>query len=227
MENEEKEVAKKGNIGLIIIVIVVFIISGVIGFYLGGKLADKEDKVVEKDNNSGNNQKDNEENKDKEEQKNYQTILSEMKKERKDQVIISYEDEEDGIDSYNVRLTQDGQVIANVKTTATDHEKTLNNEIIESNVVKYFVVNVGMRDVGDGRAIIFIKENGEISSIDVGYLVISAEVKVKRHDSLKNIVEFIQKEIPPANEYEPINYQVYAKDMDGKETNITDSILDD
>lgn len=81
-----------------------------------------------------------------------------------------------------------------------------------------------MTDVGDSRELVFIKEDGTITSISLGDLLLGCEVKINKDYSLKNIVDIYDKVIIPATEYEPPRYGAFAKDIDGKEIDITNLI---
>lgn len=117
-------------------------------------------------------------------------------------------------------MTKSGDVIANVEAPSLD-QKDIVNQVIEAKVVKYFIVDLGMSDVGDSRELVFIKEDGTITSISLGVLLINCEVKINKYNTLKNITEVYNKVTKPATEYELAGYSVFVKDIDGKEADIT------
>ena len=117
---------------------------------------------------------------------------------------------------YEVVQTSDGEVYVTVEES--DAEDNITNQLVESIVTKSFIVQAGMSDIGDGRIVVFIKEDGTISALSMSYLLLSKEVVVEKNiGDLKNIVSvFYEKELSES-EYEPPLYRCYALDKLGKE----------
>ncbi len=124
---------------------------------------------------------------------------------------------------YEVAQTSDGEVYVTVEEDYT--EDNISNQLVESNVTKAFIVQAGMSDVGDGRIIVFIKEDGTISALSMSYLLLRKEVVVEKNiGDLKNIVSvFYEKELSES-EYEPPLYRCYALDEKGNKIEITEYI---
>lgn len=214
MGNENKVNGKL--VGVLIFFIVLSIALG--AFIVYDKfIASDEVKDVE-DNKESNDNKTTE-------QSSYEKFIASEKEKRVDKIIEKSEAEEGLSGGYEIRITASGDVYADVKADGED--KAIENELLESQVVKYFIVNVSRADVGDNRELIFIKEDGTISTISFGKLLILNEVKVnKNFGSLKNIVDVYDKVTTPATEYEPPAYGVFVKDIAGNEIDITNLILD-
>lgn len=209
--------SKKFKIILVCIVIA-FIVLVPISWYLGYKYGSikEEEKVPVTENKDTNNNTD-KENKEDNQEKDitpYEKFLQNAKNARKAEVI------DKGAD-YEIRLTADGEIYVDVKGNNED-DKDIFNQIIDTKIVKYFKVNdPGIGDAGFGETMIFIREDGSISSIRYDNLLFGMETKVNRDfGDIKNIVEFYNKS-KLYNEYEPYYYEVFAKDIDGKEINVS------
>lgn len=221
MENETLKYEKKPKQGskvLFIILVIIFAIAGGIGgYFISEKFLAKEE-VKDTDNND---KKENSENENTPiEQSPYEKFLASEIANRTEKEIMKYDDEDSG---YEIRLTKSGDVIANVKADSED-KKDIVDQVIENKVVKYFIVNVGKTDVGDSRELVFIKEDGTITSVSLGHLLIANEIKINKSYILKNVTEVYDKVTTPATEYEPAGHSVFAKDIDGKETDITNLV---
>lgn len=195
---------KTCNIKLIVLSLVIIFIG------LGGFLVYDKFK---KENNF--NEIQNVENKD------YKEFLDKLKRERKEQIILKSNDDYD--DGYEIRLTNEGEVIANVKASTVGIED-IDNQVIEANVLEAFVVKVGVGDVGDNRELIFIKENGDVTSISLGKLLINCEIKINDYKSLNQIVDVYDRVTISASLYEPARYSVYVKNIKEEEIDITELI---
>lgn len=221
MENEtlknEKEPKQISKVLFIILVIIFAVAGGIGGYFISEKFLAKEE-VKDVDNND---KKENTENENKPvEQSPYEKFLTSEIANRTEKVIKKSDDGDSG---YEIRLTKSGDIIANVKADSED-KKDIVDQVIENKVVKYFIVNVGMTDVGIGEELVFIKEDGNITSVSLDRLLIANEVKINKSYTLKNITEVYDKVTTPATEYEPAGYSVFAKDIDGKETDITNLV---
>lgn len=196
---------KKRNIKLIVLLVVIVLIG------LGGFLA--YDKFTNKDE-----KRDNIDEIQKVEDEDYKDYLDKLKREREEEIILkSNDDYEDG---YEIRLTSEGEVIANVKAISDD-EEDLDNKIVDTDVLKFFVIEVGQGDVGDNRELVYLKEDGSLYSISLGKLLINCEIKINDYKSLKWIVDVYDRVTIPASLYEPAGYSAYAKDIKGEEIDIT------
>lgn len=214
MENENLKNEKKSKKGAKVLLICLFFIVGVAGGIVGFFISDKflfKNEVKDVDNSDKKENSDNEK-----EQSPYDKFLASEIANRTDKEIMK--DTEDS--TYEILLTKSGDVIANVKANGLDG-KDIVDQVIESKVVKYFVVNVGMSDVGDSRELVFIKEDGTVTSVALGRLLIANEVKINKSYTLNSITEVYDKVTTPATEYEPAGYSVFAKDIDGAEVDIT------
>lgn len=218
MDNETLKYEKKAKQGSKVLLVCLFFIvgvaGGIVGYFISDKFLAKEE--VKDVGNSDNKENSDNENKPAEQSPYEKFLIAEIAN-RTEKEIMKSDDEDSG---YEIRLTKSGDVIANVKANDGD-KKDIVDQVIESKVVKYFIVNVGMSDVGDSRELVFIKEDGTITSISLGHLLISNEVKINKSYTLKNITEVYDKVTTPTTEYEPAGYSVFVKDIEGKETNIT------
>lgn len=207
---------------ILVCVVIAFIVLVPISWYLGYKSGSikEEDKVPTTENRDTNkDDKDNKEDNQEKDMTPYEKFLQQAKEEREDKIILSSS-------NYEIKMTKNGAVYASVESPSLD-TPDLVDRLVETNIVKYFVVRVGMGDVGDGRTLIFIKEDGTISSLSLDFLLLSCEVKINRNYAFKNIIEVYDKITAQETEYEPAGYSAFAKDIDGKEIDITDIILVD
>lgn len=213
MENE----VSKGNNKLVWVLVFFIVLSLSLGSYVIYDAFIAKDEVKD-DVKDDDKKKENDENKP-EEQTPYEKFISEEKNKREAKVI--YKSDEKETDPYEIRLTANGEVYADVKAILEDR-KDITNELLENQVVKYFIVDVGRRDTGFGQNIVFLKEDGSISTVSLDTLLLLNKIDVvKNVGSLKNIVDVYSKVTTPATEFEPAGYSVYAKDIDGKETDIS------
>lgn len=222
MDNEAPKIENSPKQGSKVLLICLFLIVGVAGGIVGFLISDKFlAKNEVKDVDTNDKKDDLESDNQPVEQSPYEKFLASEIANRTEKEIMKYDDENAG---FEIRLTQSGDVIANVKAN-TEDEKDIVDQVIESKVVKYFIVNVGMAGVGDNRELVFIKEDGTITSVSLGHLLMSCEVKLNKSYTLKNITEVYDKVTTPATEYEPAEYNVFVKDIDGIETDITKLII--
>lgn len=213
--------SKKSKI-ILVCVVIAFIVLVPISWYLGYKSGSikEEDKVPTTENRDTNkDDKDNKEDNQEKDMTPYEKFLQQAKEEREDKIILSSS-------NYEIKMTKNGAVYASVESPSLD-TPDLVDRLVETNIVKYFVVRAGMGDVGDGRTLIFIKEDGTISSLSLDFLLLSCEVKINRNYAFKNIIEVYDKITAQETEYEPARYSAFVKDIDGKEIDITDIILVD
>ena len=134
---------------------------------------------------------------------NYKQFTDNAKSERIDEELKS-------LKNYRIRITDSGDIYVNSK-------------VVETNVLKSFEVQAYKSDICEGNnRLIFIKEDGTLSALNIDLLDCTNEIKIiKDFGSIKNITRVYYRETEKANTNEPAGYSVYAMDIYGKVTNIT------
>lgn len=134
---------------------------------------------------------------------NYKEFSENAKTQRLDEELKS-------IKNYRINITKSGNVY-------------VNSELIETNVLKSFEVQAYKSNVCDGNnRLIFVKEDGTISALNLDMLDCTNEIKlITDFGKLKNVIKVYYRETESATVNEPAGYSVYAMDIDGMVTNIT------
>ena len=210
MESKKKSYVLIGI--MVILIIILFVSLGILGKkYLDLKKDKDESNTKPAIKENIEDEKDNEI-----EESGYDAFVKKTQESRTDTVILQ---NKEGEDSYKIELKSNGDVVVNTKT--------FNNKTVASNILKGFVVSSGQDDVGDGRNIVLLKENGTLIALTMNDLLLANEINIiYNFNSISNIVDvYEEKEI--IDEYEPPLYRVYAKDYNNQTYEITDNLLND
>ncbi|HOP65689.1 MAG TPA: hypothetical protein PLX66_01500 [Bacilli bacterium] len=115
---------------------------------------------------------------------------------------------------YRIRITESGDVY-------------VNSQVVETDVIKVFEVYADKSDVCDGNnRLVFIKEDGTLSALDIDSLDCGNEVvMITDFGNLTDIVKIYYVEDTLIFEYEPVGYVVYAKDINGNIFDITEDLI--
>ena len=109
----------------------------------------------------------------------------------------------------------------------TYKEVDAKDKSIATNVSSTAVVKAGQSDVCEGNTrLVFISKEGTLSYLDIDSLVCGKKISIKDVDGYKNIAAVYNEEVK-TNEYEPINYKVFARDKDGNVKEITKDLINE
>ena len=119
-----------------------------------------------------------------------------------------------------VELTTDNKVLVSI----TGDGYNVNRQQVAENVKNTSLVHAGQKNTCEGNArLMFILNDGTVSYLNIDQLVCGHKVVTAKVNGLTNITE-VTEDKKQTNENEPYKYTVYAKDKDGKSTDITDKL---
>lgn len=135
---------------------------------------------------------------------NYKKFAENAKTERTDEDLKN-------LSNYRIKITILGDVY-------------VNSQLVEKNVLKAVEVYSSKSDVCNGNnRLVFIKEDGTITALDLDMLECTNEIKmITDFDKLKDVIKVYYKETKPSNGNEPATYSVYAIDIKRSVTEITE-----
>ena len=197
----------KQNRGLYVTIIIMGIIivglACALCFVLGGKYYNLEQKEGDKTTNNATN-----ENK---KEGTYADFVTTTKDSREDTIIVQNTANED---AYKIELKKNGDVILNYNS--------FKDEKITTNVLKGFIVSSSQNDIGDGRSVIFIKEDDSLEAIKMDDILFDEKINIISDFGDANNIVDIYVESETTNEYEPPIFKVYAKDINQQTFEITE-----
>ena len=199
MNNQQN---KSSYVIIIIMAVVIVVLCFALGWFMGGKAINK-DNAEEKTNQVTN------ENQTK--GNSYSDFVQTTKEARTNETIIN---ETMGDYNLKIELASNGDVILNYNSVYQDKQ-------IANNILKAFVVNSGQSDIGDNRSVVMIKEDGTLIALRFDYLIFNDEIKlITDFNNLKEVVD-VYTESNKSNDYEPLTYTNYAKDLNNQVYDIT------
>ena len=138
---------------------------------------------------------------------NYKEFTKNMKNERVNEELKDMK-------NYRIKISSSGNVY-------------VNSQIVETGVIKTFDVKADQSNVCAGNnRLVFIKEDGTVSALDIDMLDCANEIKmITDFGKLRNVTKVYYKEVIAATEETPAKYFVYAIDIDKKITDITSYLI--